>query len=142
MVLLNGNQAMAIKTYFLLDQLKKKNKTKGNEFVASTIVSTPLIRKIADHFNVKYMEGLTGFKWIAKMVKDHPELQFIGGGEESFGYMVGDFVRDKDEISAALLIAKIGDTQKAKNSNLLNYLNEHHMHLDYDNELLISLLKT
>src|SRR5690625_7051162 len=82
MVLLNGNQAMAIKTYFLLDQLKKKNKTKGNEFVASTIVSTPLIRKIADHFNVKYMEGLTGFKWIAKMVKDHPELQFIGGGEE------------------------------------------------------------
>src|SRR5690625_755203 len=141
MVLLNGNQAMAIKTYFLLDQLKKKNKTKGNEFVASTIVSTPLIRKIADHFNVKYMEGLTGFKWIAKMVKDHPELQFIGGGEESFGYMVGDFVRDKDAISAALLIAEIGATQKAKNSNLLAYLNEIHLELGFYKEHLISLVK-
>lgn len=141
MVFLNGNQAMAIKTYFLLDQLKKKNKTKGNEFVASTIVSTPLIRKIANHFNVKYMEGLTGFKWIAKMVKDHPELQFIGGGEESFGYMVGDFVRDKDAISAALLIAEIAATQKAKNSNLLAYLNEIHLELGFYKEHLISLVK-
>src|SRR5690625_6806504 len=84
MVHLNGNQAMAIKTYFLLDHFKKKNKTKGNEFVASTIVSTPLIRTIADQFNVKYMEGFTGFKWFAKMVKDYPELQLIGGGDASF----------------------------------------------------------
>src|SRR5699024_4044407 len=98
MILLNGNQAMAIKTYYLLDQWKKANKLTGKEFVASTIVSTPLIKKIAEHFNVTYMEGLTGFKWIAKMVKDHPDLQFIGGGEESFGYMVGDFVRDKDAL--------------------------------------------
>ena len=131
MVLLNGNQAMAIKTYFLLEQLKKQNKATGNEFVASTIVSTPLIRKIAEHFDVKYMEGLTGFKWIAKMVKDHPELQFIGGGEESFGYMVGDFVRDKDAVSAALLIAEIAATQKAKGSNLLAYLNEIHLELGF-----------
>lgn len=141
MVLLNGNQAMAIKTYFLLDQLKKQNKATGNEFVASTIVSTPLIQKIAKHFNVKYMEGLTGFKWIAKMVKDHPELKFIGGGEESFGYMVGDFVRDKDAISAALLVAEIAAIQKAKGSNLLTYLNEIHQELGFYKEHLISLEK-
>lgn len=141
MVILNGNQAMAIKTYFLLDQLKKKNKLTGKEFVASTIVSTPLIRKIAEHFDVKYMEGLTGFKWIAKMVKDHPELKFIGGGEESFGYMVGDFVRDKDAVSAALLIAKIAATQKAKGSNLLAYLKGIHLELGFYKEHLISLVK-
>ena len=141
MVILNGNQAMAIKTYFLLDQLKKKNKLTGKEFVASTIVSTPLIRKIAEHFDVKYMEGLTGFKWIAKMVKDHPELKFIGGGEESFGYMVGDFVRDKDAVSAALLIAEIAATQKAKGSNLLAYLKEIHLELGFYKEHLISLVK-
>lgn len=141
MVILNGNQAMAIKTYFLLDQLKKKNKFTGKEFVASTIVSTPLIRKIAEHFDVKYMEGLTGFKWIAKMVKDHPELKFIGGGEESFGYMVGDFVRDKDAVSAALLIAEIAATQKAKGSNLLAYLKEIHLELGFYKEHLISLVK-
>lgn len=141
MVLLNGNQAMAIKTYFLLEQWKKQNKLTGKEFVASTIVSTPLIRKIAEHFKVTYMEGLTGFKWIAKMVKDHPELQFIGGGEESFGYMVGDFVRDKDAVSASLLIAEIAATQKAKGSNLLNYLEEIQQVLGYYQEHLISLVK-
>lgn len=141
MVILNGNQAMAIKTHFLLDQLKKKNKLTRKEFVASTIVSTPLIRKIAKHFDVKYTEGLTGFKWIAKMVKDHPELTFVGGGEESFGYMVGDFVRDKDAVSAALLIAEIAATQKAKGSNLLDYLKEIHLELGFYKEHLISLVK-
>lgn len=141
MILLNGNQAMAIKTYYLLDQWKKANKLTGKEFVASTIVSTPLIKKIAEHFNVTYMEGLTGFKWIAKMVKDHPDLQFIGGGEESFGYMVGDFVRDKDAVSASLLIAELAATQKAKGRNLLNYLEEIHQNLGHYKEHLISLVK-
>lgn len=141
MVLLNGNQAMAIKTHFLLNSYKKQNKLTGKEFVASTIVSTPLIGKIAEHFNVTYMEGLTGFKWIAKMVKDHPELNFIGGGEESFGYMVGDFVRDKDAVSAALLIAEIAATQKAKGKNLLNYLDEIHQEIGFYQEHLISLVK-
>lgn len=141
MVLLNGNQAMAIKTHFLLEQWKKTDKLKGKEFVASTIVSTPLIQKIAEKFDVTYMEGLTGFKWIAKMVKDFPELQFIGGGEESFGYMVGDFVRDKDAISAALLVSELAAIQKAKGKNLLDYLDEIHQDLGYYQEHLISLVR-
>lgn len=141
MVLLNGNQAMAIKTDFLLAQWKKQNKLTGNEFVASTIVSTPLIRKIAEHYNVKYKEGLTGFKWIAKMVKDYPQLKYIGGGEESFGYMVGDFVRDKDAVSASLLICEIAALQKAKGKTLLDYLEEIHQKLGYYQEHLVSLVK-
>lgn len=141
MVLLNGNQAMAIKTHFLLEQWKKADKLKGKEFVASTIVSTPLIQKIAEKFDVSYMEGLTGFKWIAKMVKDFPEMQFIGGGEESFGYMVGDFVRDKDAISAALLVSELAAIQKAKGKNLLDYLDEIYQELGYYQEHLISLVR-
>src|SRR5699024_11024856 len=141
MVLLNGNQAMAIKTDFLLAQWKKQNKLTGNEFVASTIVSTPLIRKIAEHYNVKYKEGLTGFKWIAKMVKDYPQLKYIGGGEESFGYMVGDFVRDKDAVSASLLICEIAALQIAKGKTLLDYLEEIHQKLGYYQEHLVSLVK-
>ena len=110
--LLNGNQAMLIKTHFLLEQWKKENKLNGKQFVASTIVSTPMIRKIAENYKVIYKEGLTGFKWIAKMIKDFPNLEHIGGGEESFGYLVGDFVRDKDAVTATLLICEIAAQTK------------------------------
>jgi phosphomannomutase len=96
MVLLNGNQTMVLMTHFLLEKWEKAGKLNGKQFVASTIVSTPMVKKVAAHYNVKYIEGLTGFKWIAKMINDFPELEFIGGGEESFGYLVGDFVRDKE----------------------------------------------
>ena len=107
MTILNGNQAMAVKTYFLLEQWKKDKRLNGKQFIASTIVSTPMIKKIAAKFSVEYKEGLTGFKWIAKMVEDFPELELVGGGEESFGYMVGDFVRDKDAVTATLLACEI-----------------------------------
>src|SRR5690606_4993034 len=78
MVLLNGNQKMVLRTHFLLEQWQRAGKLNGKQFVASTIVSTPMVEKVAAHFNVKYIEGLTGFKWIAKMIKDFPELEFIG----------------------------------------------------------------
>ena len=117
MVLLNGNQTMLLMTKYLLDKWKEKGERKGNEFIASTIVSTPLMRKLAEAYGVEYKEGLTGFKWIAKMIKDFPEQQFIGGGEESFGYMVGDFVRDKDAATSALLAMGIAAEAKAKGSS-------------------------
>ena len=72
-----------------------------------------MIAKIADAYGVIYKESLTGFKWIAKMVVDFPELEFIGGGEESFGFMVGDFVRDKDAVTASLLACEVAAQQKA-----------------------------
>ncbi|RMA64656.1 phospho-sugar mutase [Ulvibacter antarcticus] len=141
MVILSGNQAMAVMTYFLLEQWQKKNKLNGKQFVASTIVSTPLIQKIAEKFGVQYMEGLTGFKWIAKMVKDHPELEFVGGGEESFGYMVGDFVRDKDAVTATLLACEIAAQQKTAGGSVYAYLQKIYEENGHYKEHLISIVK-
>jgi phosphomannomutase len=141
MEIINGNQAMAIKTYFLLEKWMKAGKITGNQFIASTIVSTPMIAKIADKFGVLYKEGLTGFKWIAKMVKDFPDLEFIGGGEESFGFMVGEFVRDKDAVTASLLACEVAAQQKAASRTLFEYLDQIHKEVGYYREHLVSLVK-
>ncbi len=122
LVLLNGNQTMVLMTAFLTEQWKKNNKIKGQEFIASTIVSTPMMQNIASAYNVELKVGLTGFKWIAKMIKDFPELDFIGGGEESFGFMVGDFVRDKDAVTATLLICEMAAQAKAEGSSVYKKL--------------------
>ena len=141
MVLLNGNQTMVLMTHFLLEQWQKAGKLNGKQFVASTIVSTPMVGKIAEHFNVKYIEGLTGFKWIAKMIKDFPELEFIGGGEESFGYLVGDFVRDKDAVTATLLACEIAAQKKHSGSSMFQYLNDIYTEFGNYREHLISITK-
>jgi len=140
MKLLNGNQTMVMMTDFLLNHESKKG-FKGNEFVASTIVSTPMVRAIANAYGVQYKEGLTGFKWIAKMIKDFPELRFIGGGEESFGYMVSDFVRDKDAVTATLLACEIAADAKAKGSSFYNELLKAYVKYGFYKEYLISLVK-
>ncbi len=141
MVLLNGNQTMVLMTHFLLEEWKKAGKLNGKQFVASTIVSTPMVKKVADHYKVTYLEGLTGFKWIAKMIKDNPELAFIGGGEESFGYLVGDFVRDKDAVTATLLACEIAAQKKQAGSSMFKYLNN--LYNTYGNyrEHLIAITK-
>ncbi|MCB7480028.1 phospho-sugar mutase [Christiangramia sediminis] len=141
MILLNGNQTMLVMTWFLLDQWKKEGKIKGKEFVASTIVSTPMLKNLTEDFGVKYMEVLTGFKWIAKLIKDHPELDFIGGGEESFGYMVGDFVRDKDAVTATLLACEIAAKMKAEGKSIYEKLLELYTEYGLYREELISLVK-
>ncbi|AVR46682.1 phosphoglucomutase [Christiangramia fulva] len=141
MVLLNGNQTMLIMTWFLLEQWKKQGKIKGKEFMASTIVSTPMLQKLVEDYGVKYMEVLTGFKWIAKLIKDHPALDFIGGGEESFGYMVGDFVRDKDAVTSTLLACEIAASMKAEGNSLYNKLLELYTKYGLYKEELISLVK-
>jgi len=122
LVLLNGNQAMLMMTDFLLKQWQDQDKIKGKEFIASTIVSTPMMLELGTAYNVECKVGLTGFKWIAKMIKDFTELDFIGGGEESFGFMVGDFVRDKDAVTATLLACEIAAQAKAKGSSLYEEL--------------------
>ena len=141
MTLLNGNQTMSMMTDFLINDWKKRGKLNGKQFVGSTIVSTNLVNEIADSYGVETKVGLTGFKWIAKMIKDHPELDFIGGGEESFGYMVGDCVRDKDAVTSALLACEIAADAKANNSSfykeLLNLYTRHHLYKEH----LISLVK-
>lgn len=141
MVLLNGNQTMIVMTWFLLEQWKKEAKINGKEFIASTIVSTPMLRVLAEDYSVAYKEGLTGFKWIAKMIKDHSELDFIGGGEESFGFMVGDFVRDKDAVTSTLLACEISAQMKADGSSFYEKLMELYQKYGLYREELISTVK-
>lgn len=141
LTLLNGNQTMLVMTDFLLKQWKKQGKLQGKEFVGSTIVSTPMVQKLVNSYGVQYKEGLTGFKWIAKMIRDFPELNFIGGGEESFGFMVGDFVRDKDAVTSTLLACEIATKAKADGKTFYETLLELYVSHGLYKEHLIALTK-
>ena len=141
MILLNGNQTMLLMSWYLLEKWKKENRIQGKEFMASTIVSTPMLKNLVEDYGVEYKEVLTGFKWIAKLIKDHPELNFIGGGEESFGYMVGDFVRDKDAVTSTLLACEIAADLKSKGSSFYQQLLELYVKYGLYKEELISLVK-
>jgi phosphoglucomutase len=141
MTLLNGNQTMILMTAFLLEQWKKAGKINGKQFVGSTIVSTPMMMELATNYDVECKVGLTGFKWIAKMIKDFPELEFIGGGEESFGYMVGDAVRDKDAVAATLLVCELAAQAKAKGSTVYKELLQLYVDNGFYKEHLVSLTK-
>ena len=138
--LLNGNQTMVLMTKFLLDQYKAKG-FKGNEFVASTIVSTPMMPQMAKHYGIECKISLTGFKWIGKMIKDFPNSNFIGGGEESFGYMVGDFVRDKDAVTSTLLACEIASQAKANGSSFYKDLIKAYIEYGFYKEKLIAITK-
>lgn len=142
MKLLNGNQTMALMTDFLCQKWKEAGKLTGNQFVGSTIVSTNLVNDIAARYGVETKVGLTGFKWIAKMIRDAEGSQeFIGGGEESFGYLVGDFVRDKDAVTAALLACEIAASAKAKGSSIYESLLQIYVDNKFYKEHLISVVK-
>lgn len=141
MVLLNGNQTMVVMTAFLLEQWKRAGKITGKEFIGSTIVSTPMMLDLAEGYGVECKVGLTGFKWIAKFIKDFPEQAFIGGGEESFGYMVGDAVRDKDAVGATLLVCEIASQAKEAGSSIYQELLNLYMDYGLYKEKLISITK-
>ncbi|MEZ4792990.1 MAG: hypothetical protein R2783_05890 [Gelidibacter sp.] len=141
MELLNGNQTMVMMTDFLLKQWKRNNNIKGKEFIGTTIVSTPMMGKLASAYKVECKIGLTGFKWIAKMIKDFPNLNFIGGGEESFGFMVGDFVRDKDAVTSTLLAIEIAAQAKDKGSSFYKELIQLYINNGFYKERLISMTK-
>ncbi|WP_299887600.1 phospho-sugar mutase [uncultured Lacinutrix sp.] len=141
LILLNGNQTMVLMTNFLLKQWKINNKINGNQFIGSTIVSTPMMSTLAKAYNVECKIGLTGFKWIAKMIKDFPTVDFIGGGEESFGFMVGDFVRDKDANTSALLACEIAAQAKEKGSSLYKELIDIYNEHGFYKERLVSITK-
>ena len=141
MKLMNGNQTMVVMTEFLLKKWKDSGKINGKQFIGSTIVSTELVNDVAAKYNVETKVGLTGFKWIAKMVQDFPELDFIGGGEESFGYMVGDFVRDKDAVTATLLACEVAASAKQNGSSFYEELLKIYSNNKYYKEHLISITK-
>ncbi len=142
MQLLNGNQTMCMMDDFLLKKWKEEGRLNGNQFIGSTIVSTDLVQIIAASYDVETKIGLTGFKWIAKMIREaEGKQEFIGGGEESFGYMVGDFNRDKDAVTATLLACEIATTAKAKGSSFYRELLELYVKYGYYKEHLIAIVK-
>jgi phosphoglucomutase len=142
LVLLNGNQTFVILVDALLKDWAAQGRIDGKQFVGSTIVSTPMIIKLAESYGVKTKVGLTGFKWIAKMIREaEGQEEFIGGGEESFGFMVGDFVRDKDAVSSTVLACEIAARAKSQNTTLYNELLQLYLKHGFYKEHLISVVK-
>jgi phosphoglucomutase len=141
LVILNGNQTMILMTDFLLKQWKDSGNINGNQFVGSTIVSTPMMSVLTNAYDVECKIGLTGFKWIAKMIEDFSSMDFIGGGEESFGFMVGDFVRDKDAVTSTLLACEIAAQAKANGKTMYQTLIELYIEHGFYKERLISITK-
>ncbi len=142
MQLLNGNQTNTILTYYILDQWKKAGKITGKEFIGSTIVTSDVFFDVAEKFGVDCKVGLTGFKWIGKMIRDFEgKEKFICGGEESFGFMTGDFVRDKDSCGSILTACEIAAWCKANGTTMYQYMIDIYKEVGMYYEGLINVVK-
>ncbi|MDH5603787.1 MAG: phospho-sugar mutase, partial [Cyclobacteriaceae bacterium] len=140
--LLNGNQTGSLIIYYLLTQWSALNKIKGKEFVVKTIVTTTLIRRLAEKFKVKCYDTLTGFKYIATLIRElEGKEKFIGGGEESYGYLIGDTVRDKDAVASCAIIAEMTAYAKNKGKSLFELLVELYIQHGFYYESLFSITK-
>lgn len=141
LTLLNGNQTNTVLVDYLLSQ-RQNNGMDGTEFIGSTIVTSDIFYQIAKYYNIECKVGLTGFKWIADMIrKVEGKQKFIGGGEESFGFMVGDFVRDKDSVTSTLLACEIAANAKANDSSFFEELLNIYTKTSFYLEDLISITK-
>ena len=140
-LLLNGNQTASILTYYILTRWDELGKLTGKEFIVKTIVTSDLLLKIADKFNVKTYDVLTGFKYIADKILNKPEEQFICGGEESYGFLVGDFVRDKDAIITCFMLAEATAWAAEQDRTLYQILKEIYLEFGVYREKLVSLTK-
>ena len=141
LALINGNQLMVLMFDYILKRKKTAIALNKNYFIASTIVSTPMIKNIAKYYNVDYKLSLTGFKWIAKMIEDFPDQKFVVGGEESYGLMIGDDVRDKDALTASLAAFEMMSYYKENNSSVFNELVKLYILHGFYKEKLISIVK-
>ncbi|WP_407486221.1 phospho-sugar mutase [Elizabethkingia anophelis] len=142
MQLLNGNQTNTFLTYYILDQWKKQGRITGKEFIGSTIVTSDIFYDIAKKFGVDCKVGLTGFKWIGKMIREaEGQEKFVCGGEESFGFMTGDFVRDKDSCGSILLACEIAAWCKANGKTVYEYLIDIYKDLGMYYEGLVNITK-
>lgn len=140
--LLNGNQTGALIIYYLLSKWREHGRLTGSQFTVNTIVTTDLITEISKGFGVKSYSTLTGFKYIAEVIlRLEGKMEFIAGGEESYGFLIGDFVRDKDGVSACAIVAEIVAYYKTKGLNIIDVLAEIYMQYGYYKESLISITK-
>ena len=142
MVLLNGNQTAVLITYYLLSQWSEKGYLKGSEYMVKTVVTTELINDIARYYEVPCYDVLTGFKYIADMIRRNEGTKtFIGGGEESYGFMIGDFVRDKDAISSCTMIAEIAAWAREQGKSLFDLLIDIYMKFSFYKESLVAVVR-
>ena len=141
-MLLNGNQTASVLTYYLLKQWKENNKLTGKEFIVKTIVTSELQKDIAERNGVKSYDVLTGFKFIADKIKElEGKETFIGGGEESYGFMIGDFVRDKDAVSTCAMIAEIASWAADNGKTFFDILVDLYCEYGFYKEDLLSITK-
>lgn len=140
--LLNGNQTASLLIHYLLEQWDKRNKFSGNDYIVKTIVTSELLFDLANKYNVEHFDVLTGFKYIAHVIKQYEgQKTFIGGGEESYGYLVGDFVRDKDAVISCSMIAEAAASLKDSGSSMMEMLKQLYMEFGFYKEKLVSIVK-
>ena len=141
-VLMNGNQTAVLAFAYMMESRKAKGIAKPNDMVITTIVTTAMINEVAKQNNVNCYNVLTGFKWVAELVKEKEGKEnYIIGGEESFGLMIGDQIRDKDAVSAVAILCEMAAYEKAKGSTLFNKLIELYLQYGFYYENLISITK-
>ena len=141
-VLVNGNQTCLLFLYYIITNRKKLGKMVGNEFVVKTIVTTEVIRQIAEKNNIEMRDCYTGFKWIAREIRlSEGVKQYIGGGEESYGFLAEDFVRDKDAVSACALLAEICAWTKDNGKTLYEVLMDIYLEYGFSKEYTVNVVK-
>lgn len=141
-ILLNGNQTASLLMYYLISTWSKKGKLTGNEFMVKTIVTSELLFNIADKYGLDRYDVLTGFKYIADIIKKFEgKKTFIGGGEESYGYLVGDFVRDKDAVISCVMIAETAAWAADQGKTMYGLLKEIYVEFGFYKEKLLSVTK-
>jgi phosphoglucomutase len=141
-ILLNGNQTAVLLIHYILSQYKAKNKYKGNEYIIKTIVTTDLMDKIAESYNVKCYNVLTGFKYFAELIRElEGKEKYIGGGEESYGFLPGDYVRDKDAVASCALFAEMAAFAKENRKTLFDQLTDIYLEYGLYREKLINLVR-
>ncbi len=140
--LLNGNQTGSLLIYYLLKKWKENGKLTGNQYIVKTIVTTEIIDKIADSYHVESFDTLTGFKYIAALIRElEGKKEFVGGGEESYGYMISDFVRDKDAVASCAIIAEMTAYAKDQGKSLFDFMTEMYLEFGMYKESLVSITK-
>jgi phosphoglucomutase len=141
-ILLNGNQTGVILVWYILSQFKERKKYKGNEYIIKTIVTSDLIERIAEGYNVEYYNVLTGFKFFAELIRaNEGTKKYIGGGEESYGFLPGDYVRDKDAVASCALIAEAAAWAKSKDKSLFDLLIDIYISFAFYKEKLINIVR-
>jgi phosphoglucomutase len=141
-VLLNGNQTCVLLVWYILSQFKERKKYIGNEYIIKTIVTTDLIERIAEGYNVEFYNVLTGFKFFAELIrKNEGTKKYIGGGEESYGFLPGDYVRDKDAVASCALVAEATAWSKSRGMSLYELLLDIYLHFGLYKERLINIVR-